>query len=100
MSEGEDQLRYHVSGTHGHRDARGQMEEGTDSGGHGKNPVRSEPEEPKSLPGPFYFFCGSLCAGQWRSCVRKDRPMMEQRLEPMAPEDETERSAPTPLESK
>ncbi|CAM9439147.1 unnamed protein product [Rangifer tarandus platyrhynchus] len=39
MSEGEDQLRYHVSGTHGHRDARGQMEEGTDSGGHGKNPV-------------------------------------------------------------
>ncbi|OWK18228.1 hypothetical protein Celaphus_00009397 [Cervus elaphus hippelaphus] len=38
----EDQLRYHVSGTHGHRDDRGQTEEGTNSGGHGKDPVRSE----------------------------------------------------------
>lgn len=99
MSEGEDQLRYHVLGTHGRRDARGQMEEGTNIGGHGKNPVRSQLEEPKSLPGPF-LFCGSLFAGEWSSCVRKDRPMMEQRLEPMAPEDETEWPAPTTLESK
>lgn len=70
MSEGEDQLGYHVLGTHGHRDARGQMEEGTNIGGHGKNPVRSELEEPKSLPGPF-LFCGSLCRGMEFVCAER-----------------------------
>lgn len=35
------------------------MGEDTNSGGHGKNPERSELEEPKSLPGPF-LFCGNF----------------------------------------
>ena len=53
-------------------------------------PVRSELEEPKSLPGPF-LFCGNLYAAELSSCVWQESPMMEQKkLEPTAPEDETE----------
>ena len=76
------------------------MEEDTKSGGHGKNPVRSELEEPKSLPGPF-LFCGNLYAAELSSCVWQESPMMEQKkLEPTAPEDETEWAAPTTLKSR
>ena len=47
----------------------------------------------------LFYFVG-VFAGEWSSCVRKDRPIMERRLEPMAPEDETEWPAPMTLESK